>query len=69
MSCNEWKEYKLEELSINYNSKRKPLSSREREHKKGCFPYYGAQGIIDHLDDYIFDGEYLLIAEDGNNLR
>ena len=69
MSCSEWKEYKLEDLIINYNSKRKPLSSRERENRKGIYPYYGAQGIIDYLDDYIFDGEYLLIAEDGNNLK
>ena len=69
MSCSEWKEYKLEDLIISYNSKRKPLSSREREGRNGIYPYYGAQGIIDYLDDYIFDGEYLLIAEDGNNLR
>lgn len=69
MSCNEWKEYRLEELIINYNSKRKDLSSREREGRKGIYPCYGAQGIIDYLDDYIFDGEYLLIAEDGNNLK
>ncbi len=69
MSCNEWKEYTLGELSINYNTKRKPLSSRERENRKGVYPYYGAQGIIDYIDDYMLEGKYLLIAEDGNNLK
>jgi type I restriction enzyme S subunit len=33
------------------------------------YPYYGASGIIDYIDDYIFDGKYLLIAEDGENLN
>ena len=69
MSCNQWKEYKLEDVIEIYNSKRVPLSSREREQKQGEYPYYGAQGVIDYIDEYIFDGEYLLIAEDGNNLR
>ena len=51
------------------DSKRIPLSSKERESRRGNYPYYGAQGIIDYIDDYIFDGEYLLIAEDGENLK
>src|SRR5690606_8958797 len=33
------------------------------------FPYYGASGIIDYVDDYLFDGEYVLISEDGENLK
>ena len=49
--------------------KRIPLSSKERENLKKIYPYYGAQGIIDYVDDYIFDGEYILVAEDGNNLK
>ena len=69
MSSSEWKEVKLKDLVINYSSKRIPVSSRERESRRGEYPYYGAQGIIDCIDDYIFDGEYLLIAEDGNNLK
>ena len=36
---------------------------------KGKYPYYGAQGIIDYIDDYIFEGLYLLIAEDGENVK
>lgn len=40
----------------------------QRENFKGCYPYYGAQGVIDYVADYRCDGEYLLIAEDGENL-
>ncbi len=48
-----------------YDSKRKPLSSRERESRKGNYRYYGATGVLDYVDDYLFDGEYVLLAEDG----
>ena len=41
----------------------------ERAKRQGKYRYYGAQGIIDYIDDYIFDGEYLLLAEDGENLK
>ena len=41
----------------------------ERAHKKGNFPYYGASGIVDYIDNYIFDGSYILISEDGENLK
>ena len=51
------------------DSKRIPLSSSERKRLKKIYPYYGAQGIIDYVENYIFDGEYILIAEDGNNLK
>lgn len=51
------------------DSKRQPLSSRERDSRKGSYPYYGAQGIVDYLDDYTYEGDYLLVAEDGENLR
>lgn len=49
--------------------KRIPLSAKQRESLAKVYPYYGAQGIIDYVDDYIFDGEYILVAEDGNNLK
>jgi type I restriction enzyme S subunit len=48
-----------------YDSKRIPLSEEERLDKKGIYPYCGANGIIDYIDDYIFDGEFILLAEDG----
>ena len=48
-----------------FDSLRIPLSSRERDDKKGNYPYYGATGVLDYVNDYIFSGEYVLIAEDG----
>ena len=55
----------LGEIVDIYDSKRKPLSSRERESRKGNYRYYGATGVLDYVNDYLFDGEYVLLAEDG----
>ena len=65
----ELKEYRFDEVTINFDKKRVPLSGEQREKRQGKFRYYGAQGVIDHIDDFIFDGTYLLIAEDGENLK
>lgn len=65
----EWKEFKLDELADIYNHIRVPLSKMERSKRKGPYPYYGASGIVDYIDDYLFDGEYILISEDGENLK
>lgn len=54
------------EVAINLDSKRKPVAKGKR--KAGEYPYYGASGIVDYVDDYIFDGDYLLVSEDGANL-
>ena len=62
---NGYKYLNLNEVSVNFDSKRKPMSSREREQHKGIYPYYGATSIIDYVDDYIFDDTYLLMGEDG----
>ena len=59
----------LGDLIIIHDSKRIPLSAKQRENIEKKYPYYGAQGIIDYVDDYLFEGKYLLIAEDGENLR
>lgn len=61
--------YRLEEVTINYDKMRVPLSEMQRKKRRGSFRYFGAQGVIDYIDDYIFDGTYLLIAEDGENLK
>lgn len=61
----EWTIKRLDEISINFDSKRKPLSSREREERKGNIPYYGATSIIDYVDKYLFDDVYVLMGEDG----
>ena len=46
--------------------KRIPLSKKERSLRSGIYPYYGATEIMDYIDDYIFEGDYLLLAEDGS---
>lgn len=51
------------------DSRRIPVSSKERATREKIYPYYGAQGIVDYIDDYLFDGDYILVAEDGNNLK
>jgi type I restriction enzyme S subunit len=63
----EWREMSLAELTENFDGQRIPVKGAER--RSGPYPYYGASGIVDHVDKYIFDGDYLLIAEDGENLR
>ena len=65
----DWKEKRLGQVLDLFDSQRIPLSSLEREKMQGPYPYYGASGIIDHLNKHIFDGNYLLIAEDGENLN
>lgn len=60
----EWKP--LGELAENLDSMRKPITSGLRE--PGEIPYYGASGIVDYVKDFIFDGDYLLVSEDGANL-
>ncbi|WP_194611861.1 restriction endonuclease subunit S, partial [Clostridium vitabionis] len=48
-----------------HDSKRIPLSSREREKLDKIYPYYGATSVMDYVDRYLFDGIYLLLGEDG----
>lgn len=63
------KKYKFNEFIILHDKKRIPLSSIERKKRQGNYRYYGAQGVIDHINDYIFDGKFVLLAEDGENLK
>lgn len=55
------------ELNI-HNNLRVPLSAEERGTRQGQYPYYGSTSIIDWVDEYLFDGKFILIAEDGGNL-
>lgn len=64
-----WPSKKISEIAYYLNNKRIPLKSLDRAKRQGPYPYYGASGIVDSIDDYIFDGTYLLISEDGENLR
>ncbi|HPS90641.1 MAG TPA: restriction endonuclease subunit S [Methanothrix sp.] len=61
-----WEIKPLGEVTLNFDSRRKPLSSMQRAQRQGEYPYYGAAKILDYIDDFIFDGKYLLIAEDGS---
>jgi restriction endonuclease S subunit len=62
----DWPERELGSLGKNLDSRRVPITKGDR--KEGPFPYYGASGIVDHVADFIFDEEILLISEDGANL-
>lgn len=63
-----WRFERLGSLMINRDSERIPISSFDRKTRKKIYDYYGASGVIDKIDDYIFDKKLLLIGEDGANL-
>jgi len=65
--CGEgWVDKTLDQISTNLDSKRVPITKSDR--KSGEYPYYGASGIVDNVVGYIFDGDNLLVSEDGANL-
>ena len=57
--------FKFGDLVQLEDSERVPLNSRDRAARQGPYPYYGATGIMDHVDDYLFDGIHILLGEDG----
>jgi len=61
-----WEVGKLGDFIKIFDSERIPLSRREREKRKGDYPYYGATKIFDYVDDFIFDGIFVLMGEDGS---
>jgi type I restriction enzyme S subunit len=63
-----WKEYLLEDVVECLDGRRIPLKKEDREKLKGSYPYYGASGIIDYVNDYIFDEDLILLGEDGENV-
>ena len=65
----DWKSGTLGDIIVNFDSKRKPLSSRQRAKMQGDYRYFGATSVMDHINDYLFDGTYLLLAEDGSVMR
>ena len=60
-----WHSGFLGDVIDTHNSHRIPLSRREREQRSGSFRYYGATGIIDYVNDFLFDGLFVLVGEDG----
>jgi type I restriction enzyme, S subunit len=63
----EWTTVKLGDVVECLDAVRRPVRARER--RPGPYPYYGASGVIDHVDEYLLEGTYTLVAEDGENLR
>jgi type I restriction enzyme, S subunit len=63
----EWEVRKLGDVCEILDSKRIPLNEKQRINMKGSIPYYGANAIVDYINDFIFDDELILIAEDGGN--
>lgn len=63
-----WSKKKLDNVLTFYDHMRKPLSSRQRDGMQRNYPYYGATTVVDYVEDYIFDGTYILISEDGANV-
>ena len=61
--------FRFSELVELEDSKREPLNSRDRETRKGIYPYYGATSIMDYIDDYLFDGIRVLVGEDGTVIQ
>ena len=61
-----WEVKSFGEVSLNFDRQRKPLSGQIRSTMQGKYPYYGAAKVLDHINDYLFDGRYLLIGEDGS---
>ena len=61
-----WMVKRLDEIAENFDRLRKPLSKMQRTEVQGEYPYYGAAKVFDYINDFIFDGEYLLMAEDGS---
>ncbi|EJE7233974.1 restriction endonuclease subunit S [Clostridium sporogenes] len=63
------KKYRIDEITINLDNMRKPLNNVERNKisKRKLYPYYGANNLMDYVDEYIFDEEILCVAEDGGS--
>ncbi|MBK9447524.1 MAG: restriction endonuclease subunit S [Betaproteobacteria bacterium] len=63
---NGWRASHLGDVVEVFDSKRIPLSGREREQRKGPYPYHGAASVMDYIDDFLFDGVFALMGEDGS---
>ena len=61
-----WEVKTLDLIAENFDRLRKPLSKMQRAEMQSEYPYYGAAKVFDFVNDFIFDGEYLLMAEDGS---
>jgi type I restriction enzyme S subunit len=60
-----WTKASVVEFASLHDNRRIPINAKQREAMQGAYPYYGANGLVDHVNDYLFEGEYTLLAEDG----
>ena len=60
-----WEYRRIGDIVVYYDKQRKPLSSMQRMSMEKIYPYYGAAALMDYVDNYLFDGIYLLLGEDG----
>lgn len=65
---NDWEINELKDVVDFLDHKRKPIKDSDRGKIQGVYPYYGASGIIDYINEYIFDEELILLGEDGANI-
>lgn len=64
----DWEVKELRELVEFLDGKRKPIKDSDRLKMQGQYPYYGASGIIDYVNNYLFDEDLILLGEDGENI-
>lgn len=64
-----WNEHEIGDIAVILDNLRVPLSAKQRAGRAGPFPYCGANGVLDHIDDYMVDGDVILLAEDGGNFE
>lgn len=64
----DWDVKKLGDVVEFLDGRRRPISERDRAKMRGEYPYYGASGVVDYVNDYIFDEELILLGEDGENI-
>ena len=60
-----WEVIPLENAVNIFDKQRIPLNEAHRQQMQGEYPYCGANGVVDYVNDYLFDGEHVLLAEDG----
>jgi hypothetical protein len=60
-----WADAALLDLVDVLDARRVPLNAKERANRPGPYPYYGANGQVGTIDEYLFEGEHILVAEDG----
>lgn len=64
----EWEVVELGACVSFLDSERRPVKDSDRARMRGVIPYYGASGIVDYVDDWLFDEELVLLGEDGENI-